>query len=225
MVDERLQKYRWAARVELTSDKLLNLLLEAPNPAPRKPEIDTKLIDALIGLTGYQPTAGDKKEINITFTHKKNQRDWMREIAEKHHFDQDKTIAEYTKLDEKGEIPRSRKSQPAEAYARAMWNDGIGKNWLRDLDRSEFGADLQLILDLLNEKQVRATYGAVAEALAVHVRQVVQLLGDRRPEASWIVNKRTHEPTEYDERQKHPALYKNAKVISSGEVLRSMLGW
>ena len=45
------------------------------------------------------------------------------------------------------------------------------------------------ILEFLNEKRIRCTYGAVGYFVGVHPRLVNKyLLGDNRPEASWIVN-------------------------------------
>ena len=47
------------------------------------------------------------------------------------------------------------------------------------------GYTIENILDTLNEHQVRATYSAVAALLGVHQRRVSQILGNRRPYASW----------------------------------------
>jgi alkylated DNA nucleotide flippase Atl1 len=79
------------------------------------------------------------------------------------------------------------------------------------------------ILAYLNREKIRCTYGAVAQALGVNARSVGQLLGERRPEASWVVNTKTLEPTDYGEGEKHPDLYRTSRIITSAEVLRRNL--
>jgi hypothetical protein len=110
-------------------------------------------------------------------------------------------------------------------YARTLWNDGVGKNWLRDPANPDFQADMQAILDYLNTVKIRATYQAVAGALGIHYDNTVPLLGVRRPEASWVVEKDTHEPISYRAPQKHPDLYEDSEVIYSEVELRLRLGW
>jgi hypothetical protein len=83
---------------------------------------------------------------------------------------------------------------------------------------------IKKILDYLNEVQTRCTYGAVAEVLGVIPQAVGQLLGERRPEASWVVNQITGDPTEYTDSEKHSALYRTDRIIKSAEVLRRNLG-
>lgn len=84
---------------------------------------------------------------------------------------------------------------------------------------------LQTILTFLNREHQRATYGAVGEALGLPPRSVGGMLGDRRPEASWVVNSSTFEPSGYTRAEKHVALYERADVIKSGlELLWRMLG-
>ena len=78
---------------------------------------------------------------------------------------------------------------------------------------------LEDILRFLNEEQVRATCGAVAEVLGVIPRLMGTRLGPHRPEASWIVNAFNGLPTDYSEDEWHPRLLSNAEVISSGRVL------
>ncbi|SON50106.1 hypothetical protein [Vibrio tapetis] len=59
------------------------------------------------------------------------------------------------------------------------------------------------ILGYLNEIEVRATYGAVAEVLGVLPRSVgQQFLGEKRPYASWVVREDTGLPTDYLEDQR-----------------------
>ena len=80
------------------------------------------------------------------------------------------------------------------------------------------------ILDYLNKVKTRCTYGAVAEVLGVSSRSVATLLGERRPEASWVVNAKTGNPTDYLEDEKHPELYRTSRIIKASEVLRRNLG-
>ncbi|MDN3680326.1 hypothetical protein AB6F11_10630 [Vibrio sp. 10N.247.311.14] len=81
------------------------------------------------------------------------------------------------------------------------------------------------ILDYLNEIEVRATYGAVAEVLGVLPRSVgQQFLGEKRPYASWVVREDTGLPTDYLEDQLHPKLLSKKSLIKSGSVLRRNIG-
>ena len=81
---------------------------------------------------------------------------------------------------------------------------------------------IETILDYLNAVPVRATFGAVGEVLGVRPQSVSRLLGARRPEASWIVNGSTGEPTGYTPDQVDPRL-PGTHVIRSGDELRSCL--
>ncbi len=53
---------------------------------------------------------------------------------------------------------------------------------------------LQSILDFLSKTTTRATYGAVANLLAISISELIELLDDPRPETSWVVNKETGMP-------------------------------
>lgn len=75
------------------------------------------------------------------------------------------------------------------------------------------------ILAFLNEEEVRATYGAVAEVLGVMPRAMGTLLGPRRPEASWIVSAENGLPADYDQAEWHPALLSRGEIITSGRTL------
>jgi hypothetical protein len=76
-----------------------------------------------------------------------------------------------------------------------------------------------LVLRYLNKRKQRCTYGAFADAIGVNVKKVAGLLGERRPEASWVVNRETLKPTGYEPEQEHPDLYKNDEVITSARAL------
>lgn len=84
--------------------------------------------------------------------------------------------------------------------------------------------NLRKIIDYLNRVKTRCTYGAIAEVIGVHPKNIGAYLGERRPEVSWIVSSKTHEPTDYAESEKHPDLYRTERVIASAEVLRRNLG-
>ncbi|MDO6462082.1 hypothetical protein Q4485_15325 [Granulosicoccaceae sp. 1_MG-2023] len=83
---------------------------------------------------------------------------------------------------------------------------------------------LEKIIRYLNETKTRCTYGAVAEILGVRPQAVGGYLGRQRPEVSWIVNSKTHEPTGYEDKDKHPELYRTDRVIKSADVLRRCAG-
>ena len=227
MIDSRSQRYRWAARVELTAGKLNDLLAAPPENPPRPPVIEEDLIGRLIALTGYKQKSEQPREFDTVFKQKlPNQRDYMKDLAVEYHWDKERVISEYAKLDENGKIPRKNRTQDSCSYAKAMWNDGIQKGWLRDQEQSQFQEDLKAILDYLNDHKVRASYGAVAEALGIHhARDLAPLLGERRPEVSWIVNKGTGMPTGYSEEQVHPDLNSSTRFVTESAVLRHMIGW
>ncbi|MGE5243276.1 MAG: hypothetical protein ACM3SQ_03505 [Betaproteobacteria bacterium] len=87
-------------------------------------------------------------------------------------------------------------------------------------------ATLDDVLQFLNAEQVRATYGAVGEVIGVAPRAVGIALGDRRPEASWVVNAANGLPTDYAPVEIHPALFSDPHVITSGrELLLKMAAW
>ncbi|RLA42688.1 MAG: hypothetical protein DRR42_22985 [Gammaproteobacteria bacterium] len=85
-------------------------------------------------------------------------------------------------------------------------------------------ARVSRILIYLNEVKTRCTYAAVAEFLGVSPQSVGQLLGKRRPEASWVVNSKTGDPTDYLDSEKDPELYRTDRIIKSADVLRRNLG-
>ena len=78
---------------------------------------------------------------------------------------------------------------------------------------------LEEILALLNAEEIRATYGAVAEALGVPPRALEVRLGARRPEVSWIVSTESGLPNGYDQSEWHAALLSRAEIITSGRTL------
>ena len=80
---------------------------------------------------------------------------------------------------------------------------------------------IEEILRYPNTARVRCTYKAVGEAIGGVPPQCVApcYLGERRPEASWVVNARTGQPTGYSPAQKHPQLEEKDHIIRSGDEL------
>lgn len=79
------------------------------------------------------------------------------------------------------------------------------------------------ILWFLNDQQVRATYDAVAACIGGIPQGVSQKLGDRCPEASWIVSAADGYPTGYSRDEMHPSLLRSPRVIVTGDELRSLI--
>ncbi len=78
---------------------------------------------------------------------------------------------------------------------------------------------ITVVVDYLNKVTTRCTYNAAAAALGITPQALKKLLGDRRPETSWLVNSGTEEPAGYTDEEKHPALYRTKRIIKSAEVL------
>jgi hypothetical protein len=79
------------------------------------------------------------------------------------------------------------------------------------------------ILTFLNDARARATYGAVASVLGVPPRSMADMLGARRPEASWVVNPDTGLPLDYEQADWHPDLLATAHVIRTANELTLQL--
>lgn len=225
MVDDRMKKYRWPTQVESAVHKLHELLENKPEGVNRLPEVAEFMpvvIEGLISITDYKPQK--KPAINITFSDKeKTQRDWMKELALGNDFNRDRTVAEYSKLDAKGDIPRKSRGQSAIDYAQAMWNDGVQKFWLRRSDDPSLQTQVNEVLQALNRQKIRATYSAVGYMLGINPREVSRFLGDPRPEASWVVAVRNGKPTNYTQSQEHEQLYDTPTIISSDDSLRLLV--
>lgn len=78
---------------------------------------------------------------------------------------------------------------------------------------------ITVIVDYLNEVKTRCTYNAAAKALGITPQAVKKLLGDRRPENSWLVSTGTGDPVGYADEEKHAELYRTKRIITSAEVL------
>jgi hypothetical protein len=88
------------------------------------------------------------------------------------------------------------------------------------------GHSLAEILDFLNREQIRATYGAVGEALGVVPRSMGGRLGPHSMEASWIVSAETGLPAGYSQNEVHPALLDKSEIIGSGiELVLRLAAW
>jgi hypothetical protein len=70
------------------------------------------------------------------------------------------------------------------------------------------------ILNYLNENKTRCSNNAAAEALGITAPELKKLLGERRPETSWLVNYGTGEPAGYSADDKHPDLYLTKRIFS-----------
>jgi hypothetical protein len=79
------------------------------------------------------------------------------------------------------------------------------------------------VLTALNNARRRATYEAVGQVIGVTALNVSKFLGERRPEASWVVNKHSTLPTEYTVDQMHPDLTSEKEIIEDGETLRQLI--
>lgn len=84
-------------------------------------------------------------------------------------------------------------------------------------------ATIDRVLQCLNQEQIRATYGAVADVIGTSPQNVRLYLGQRRPWASWVVAARNGEPTGYAPHEKHPQLYRRYWIITTGADLREVL--
>ncbi len=78
---------------------------------------------------------------------------------------------------------------------------------------------ITVIVDYLNKVKTRCTYNAAAKALGITPQAVKKLLGDRRPENSWLVSSGTGDPVGYADEEKHSELYRTKRIITSAEVL------
>ncbi len=83
--------------------------------------------------------------------------------------------------------------------------------------------EVNVVLAALEAAELRCTYNALADYCGTNIGVLIHCLGDRRPLASWVVNKETLEPTNYQPDQKHPNLYNNALVIMSAVELQVQL--
>ena len=78
---------------------------------------------------------------------------------------------------------------------------------------------ITLVVDYLNEVKTRCTYNAAAKAMGITPQALKKLLGERRPENSWLVSSGTGDPAGYTDEEKHPELYRTKRIITSAEVL------
>lgn len=76
-----------------------------------------------------------------------------------------------------------------------------------------------VVVDYLNGVKTRCTYNAAAKALGITPQALKKLLGERRPENSWLVSSGTGEPAGYTDEEKHPELHRTKRIITSAEVL------
>ena len=79
------------------------------------------------------------------------------------------------------------------------------------------------VLAFLSESRIRATYGAVGSVLGVPAQSVGRVLGERRVDASWVVNDATGLPTDYEQSDWHPDLLASSTIIRTGDELAMRL--
>ena len=84
---------------------------------------------------------------------------------------------------------------------------------------------ITVLLDYLNQVKTRCTSNAAAKALGITPQALKKLLGERRPETSWLVNEGAGEPVRYADSEKHPELYRTKRIIKSAEVLTRNLNF
>ena len=81
---------------------------------------------------------------------------------------------------------------------------------------------LDQILDALNAQRQRATYGAVAAVIGAAPRTLMSGR-DRDQRHSWVVSRKTGQPSGYESDQLHPDLLAVAHVIESRDELQAWL--
>ena len=81
---------------------------------------------------------------------------------------------------------------------------------------------LDMTLDLLSHYHQRATYGAVGGILNVLPRSVMKGRS-HNARHSWVVNKKTLEPTDYTTTECDPHLYERDAVLTNEKDLRRWL--
>ena len=79
------------------------------------------------------------------------------------------------------------------------------------------------VLEVLQREKTRCTYGALADYVGANPRDVSAFLAPRRPEASWVVNKKTELPTGYEAYQMHPELTSSKQLIQSDDDLKKLV--
>lgn len=81
---------------------------------------------------------------------------------------------------------------------------------------------LEDVVDFLDQRQLRATYGAVAD-VAGRTATFLMTGIPRAPRYSWIVNQKTLKPTGYTDEECHPALLRSSFVLKTGKELREWM--
>ena len=81
---------------------------------------------------------------------------------------------------------------------------------------------LDQILDALNAHRQRATYGAVAAVIGAAPRTLMSGR-DRDQRHSWVVSRKTGQPTGYEGDQIHPELLAAPHIIDSRDALEQWL--
>lgn len=61
------------------------------------------------------------------------QREYMLELVERYGMDEERVVCEYASAEERGEVERKSNTRgyTSRQYARALWQDGVRKGWIR----------------------------------------------------------------------------------------------
>ena len=114
----------------------------------------------------------------------------------------------------RGELPGFLRPEDLE-----LFHGILGGPWDGEED-CEGSLEIGDILKRLGAARRRCTYGAVAGVFGVTPAEAGPLLGERRPETSWVVSAKTGRPAGYAPDQIHPELETHPDVISGPEELR-----
>ena len=79
------------------------------------------------------------------------------------------------------------------------------------------------LLKALQRNHIRCTYSAAGELIGTSAQSISQYLGERRPEASWVVGRETGKPTGYSETDCHTGLFENSYIIQTGAELQVLI--
>jgi hypothetical protein len=82
--------------------------------------------------------------------------------------------------------------------------------------------NMDQILDRLNDARQRATYGAVA-AVVGSAPRTLMTGRERDLRHSWVVSRKSGQPTGYEAEQVHPELMRSERVLETREELERWL--
>ena len=86
--------------------------------------------------------------------------------------------------------------------------------------------ELTDVIRYLNDAQIRATYGAVAELVGGIARGIgarLTQIYSKSAEASWVVSADSGLPTGYAPNQRHPGLMRTSHIVTTGRELEQRM--